>query len=94
MPEFRVGVDNFIEDLSFELVGNYLLKNEEDTQIYVGLGARANLFYGAVVPVGINYFPFEKKEFGFHLEAAPIFAFDSGVIFRGSFGVRYRFIKD
>ncbi len=94
LPEFRVGVDSYIEDLGFELVANYLLKNEEDTQIYVGLGGRARLFPGAVIPLGINYFPFSKKEFGFHLEAAPILAFDDGVIFRGSFGIRYRFLKN
>jgi hypothetical protein len=71
-----------------------LIKNEEDTQIFVELGGRVNSFAGAVIPLGINYFPFSKKEFGFHLEAAPLITFSDGTIFRGSFGVRYRFFKD
>lgn len=93
MPEARIGVDNYIENLSVELIATYLIKNEEDRQIYVGAGARLNLFGGIVVPVGINYYPFSKKEFGFHLEASPLLLIDEGVLFRSSFGVRYRFLK-
>ncbi len=94
IPEFRVGVDNYIGDLGFELVANYVLKQDDDKQIYVGLGGRVNLFDGLVIPVGINVYPFSKKDFGFHLEAAPLIEFEDGAIFRGSFGIRYRFLKD
>ncbi len=94
IPELRIGTDNYVEDLGFELVGNYMLKSEESTQIYIGAGIRANLLGGAVITSGINYFPFTKKDFGFHIEAAPIISFDDGALFRGSFGIRYRFLKD
>ncbi|MBN7802352.1 hypothetical protein J0A67_15880 [Algoriphagus aestuariicola] len=94
IPELRIGTDNYVEDLGFELIGNYMLKSEESTQIYIGAGIRANLLDGAVITSGINYFPFNRKDFGFHIEAAPIISFDEGALFRGSFGIRYRFLKD
>ncbi|SHO62081.1 hypothetical protein [Algoriphagus zhangzhouensis] len=94
LPEFRIGTDNYVENLGFELVANYLIKSEESTQIYVGAGARANIFGGAVITSGINYYPFNKKDFGFHMEAAPLINVESGLIFRGSFGIRYRFLKE
>lgn len=96
-PELRVGADNFVENVSLELVGKYLLQQDQDKQIYLGFGARVNSFGGVLLPAGINYFPFAKKEFGFHMEAAPILVLDGGdgnLIFRASFGVRYRFLKD
>ncbi|MGM0943943.1 MAG: hypothetical protein ACQEW9_02095 [Bacteroidota bacterium] len=94
MPELRIGTDNFVENLSLEVVGNYMVKSDEDKQIYLGLGGRLNLFEGVVVPLGINYYPFDKKDFGFHMEAAPIITFNNGALFRASFGIRYRFLKD
>ena len=94
IPEFRIGTDNYVENLGFELIGNYLFKSEESTQIYAGAGLRLNLFDGVVLASGINYYPFTKKDFGFHMEAAPIFGFEEGVLFRGSFGIRYRFLKE
>ncbi|MFC3416491.1 hypothetical protein [Algoriphagus hitonicola] len=94
IPELRVGTDNFVENLSLELVGNYMVKSDEDKQIYVGLGARVNFLDGLVVPLGINYYPFAKKDFGFHMEAAPIIAVNDGLLLRGSFGIRYRFLKE
>jgi len=94
LPEFRIGTDNYVENLGFELLGNYLIKSEESTQIYAGAGLRVNLFDGVVLASGINYYPFNKKDFGFHMEAAPIIGFEEGVLFRGSFGIRYRFLKE
>ncbi len=94
IPEFRLGTDNFVENLSVELVANYLIHDSDSKQFYIGVGGRANMFSGAVVPFGLNLFPFSRKDFGFHIEASPIVVFDGGVLLRGSFGIRYRFLKD
>jgi hypothetical protein len=94
IPEFRVGTDQFFEDISLELAGNYILKNEESYEFYAGLGLRVGGFEGLVVPVGLNIYPFEQKDFGFHIEGTPIFGFNDGALFRGTFGIRYRFAKN
>jgi hypothetical protein len=94
IPEFRVGTDQFLEDISLELAGNYILKNTDRYEFYGGLGVRVGFYEGIVVPVGLNIYPFEQKDFGFHIEAAPIIGFSDSSLFRGSFGIRYRFSKD
>jgi hypothetical protein len=93
-PEFRIGTDQFLENISLELAGNYILKNEERYEFYTGLGVRVGSFEGLVVPVGLNIYPFEQKDFGFHIEGAPIIGFNDSSLFRGSFGIRYRFAKN
>jgi hypothetical protein len=94
IPEFRIGTDQFFENISLELAGNYILKNEERYEFYAGLGVRVGSFEGLVVPVGLNIYPFEQKDFGFHIEGAPIIGFNDSSLFRGSFGIRYRFTKN
>jgi hypothetical protein len=42
-----------------------------------------------VVPIGVNIYPFSNKNFGFHIELAPIIGWDD--VLRGSWGIRYRF---
>ncbi len=92
LPEFRVGTDQYFSDISIELDANYILKKTDRFEFYGGLGGRAGGFTGLVIPVGLNIYPFEQKDFGFHIEAAGIVGEQS--IFRGSFGIRYRFLKD
>ncbi|MDG1279128.1 MAG: hypothetical protein P8O16_17755 [Algoriphagus sp.] len=94
IPEFRIGTDQFFEDISLELAGNYIFKSEERYEFYAGLGVRVGSFDGLVVPVGLNIYPFEQKDFGFHIEGAPIIGFNDNSLFRGSFGIRYRFAKN
>lgn len=94
IPEFRLGTNSFTRFLSLELVANYMVKSDEDLQIYLGLGGRVNTFPGVVIPTGINYYPFAKKDFGFHLEVAPIISTQTGGLLRGSLGFRYRFLKN
>ncbi|MBI6116340.1 hypothetical protein [Salegentibacter maritimus] len=91
-PEFRLGTDQFISDLSLEAVLNYKFIRKEDYDFYAGLGYRINISEGLVAPVGLNFYPFNKKKFGFHIEAAPILL-DADIL-RGSFGIRYRFLKN
>jgi hypothetical protein len=92
LPEFRVGTDNYFSDVSLELVVNRVFYRNERIDFYAGLGGRVQSFSGLVIPAGINIYPFDKKDFGFHVEAAGLFGESS--LFRGSFGIRYRFLKD
>lgn len=92
LPEFRVGTDQFFSDLSLELAANVVIKNTDRFQFYGGLGGRVGDFSGLVIPLGLNIYPFEQKDFGFHIEGAGILGESS--IFRGSFGIRYRFLKE
>jgi hypothetical protein len=92
IPELRVGTDQYFEDLSAEVAANYMLKKTDRYEFYAGLGGRIGSYAGLVVPVGLNIYPFEQKDFGFQMEAAGIVGEFS--LFRGSFGIRYRFSKD
>ncbi len=89
IPELRIGTDNYIADTSLELAVNYIFKRTEMVNIYVGLGGRLGDFEGLVVPIGLNIYPFEKKNFGFQMELTPILRESS--LLRGSWGIRYRF---
>ncbi|WP_031426524.1 hypothetical protein [Flavimarina sp. Hel_I_48] len=90
-PELRLGSDQFIEDLSIEAVLTYKFINKEDYNFYGGLGYKTTIYEGLVIPIGFNFYPFENKKFGFHIEAAPILL--NADILRGSFGIHYRFLK-
>ncbi|PRX52127.1 hypothetical protein [Salegentibacter salegens] len=89
-PELRLGTDQFISDMSLEAVLTYKFIKKEDYDFYGGLGYRVNAFEGLVAPVGLNFYPFNEKKFGFHIEAAPILL-DADIL-RGSFGIHYRFL--
>lgn len=89
LPELRIGTDNYLEDTSLELVMNYIFRRNETVNLYAGLGGRVGVLEGLVVPVGLNIYPFENRNFGFHMEVAPILR-ESGIL-RGSWGIRYRF---
>ena len=90
VPELRLGMDTNLENMSVEAVATYQFINKQDLEVYVGLGGRANNIAGLVVPLGINFFPFTSKNFGFHIEMAPI-VYEGSTIVRGSWGIRYRF---
>jgi hypothetical protein len=91
-PELRIGTDTYFEEISIEGVLTYDFINNEDYEFYGGVGVRANGFVGVVIPVGLNFYPFTVKKFGFHMELAPILG--EADILRGSWGIRYRFLKD
>lgn len=93
-PEMRFGTDNYFENISIELIACYDILNKEDYEFYAGAGARFNLLEGLVIPVGLNVFPFASKSFGFHIELSPIISFDDSSLLRGSWGIRYRFLKN
>jgi len=89
-PEVRVGTDAYFENISVEGVVTYDILDKEDYEFYAGLGGRVNDdFVGLVIPIGVNFYPFTEKQFGFHIELSPIVGDDN--ILRGSWGIRYRF---
>jgi len=88
-PEIRLGTNNYFEDISLETVFTYDILNKPDYELYAGLGYRFDAFSGMVIPIGLNFYPFAKKNFGFHIEVAPIL-FDADIL-RGSLGIRYVF---
>lgn len=90
LPELRLGVDSYIDNMSVEAVATYQFIDKEKVEVYAGLGGRANTKAGLVAPIGMHFFPFPTKNFGFHIELAPIFSDDSPIV-RGSWGIRYRF---
>lgn len=87
--EVRLGTDIQLGDVPVELVGLYDFRQREDFEFYVGFGIRQGFFPGAVIPVGLNVYPFPEKKFGFHMELATVIGEDE--IVRGSWGIRYRF---
>jgi len=90
-PEFRIGTDNYFEAMSVEGIITHDFFNKEDYELYAGIGGRVNGFAGLVVPLGLNIYPLSAKQFGFHIELAPIVGESS--LLRGSWGIRYRFRK-
>lgn len=88
-PELRMGVDQYFSNVPFELAFMYDLAEKDQYEIYTGLGGRTTNFPGLVIPVGVNIYPFTSRQFGFHIEFAPIFG-ESDIV-RGSWGIRYKF---
>ena len=92
-PEFRVGTDTYLEDISVEGIFAYDFVNKTDYEFYAGLGVRgSNDFAGLVIPVGFNFYPFDEKKFGFQFEVCPILG--ESDILRGSIGFKYKFLPD
>jgi hypothetical protein len=89
LAEARFSTDVFLDDLAVEGVIAYKIHKGDNHFAYVGVGGRYAFFPAFVVPVGLAIFPFENKQFGFHIEAAPLI--QRFTIFRGSWGIRYRF---
>ena len=92
-PELRIGTDNYFELVSIELAATYDILDKQDYEFYAGAGARFNSYEGLVIPVGLNIYPFSTKSFGFHIELTPVISFDDESLLRGSWGIRYRFLK-
>lgn len=88
-PEIRIGTDTYFEDISIEGIVTYDILNKTDYEFYAGLGIRSNDFAGLVIPIGLNFYPFTEKKFGFHIELAPIIGDED--ILRDSLGIRYKF---
>ncbi|MBL7872468.1 MAG: hypothetical protein JNM78_12700 [Cyclobacteriaceae bacterium] len=92
--EIRLYSNTTINNLTPELVICYNIVNKEKHNIYAGIGGVANYFNGIVVPIGIQFTPFEKfDKFSFHIEIQPTFDFENDIIIQSSWGLRYKFRK-
>lgn len=91
-PEVRLGTDLYLEDVTLEGVLVFDILNREDYELYGGGGVNVNGFSGLVIPLGVNFYPLTSKKFGCHIELSPILGEDD--ILRGSWGIRYRFLKE
>ncbi|PZX58165.1 outer membrane insertion C- signal [Algoriphagus chordae] len=96
--EGRIGTGG---DIGVELMGAYNIIQKDDVNFYLGLGLGLDDdrnhdhdddddIYIAL-PFGLLVTPFNSKNLGLVLEAAPILADDHGDYFRAGFGFKYTF---
>jgi len=92
--ELRVYSNTFFEDITPELVVCYNVINKEKYNIYAGIGGVVNYFNGIVLPVGVQFSPFEKlANFTLHIECQPTFDTEDEFLLQSSWGLRYMFNK-
>lgn len=94
--ELRIYSNTYSEDFTPELVFLYNASVKERHEIYTGVGVVANFFTGIVVPVGLQFRPFENfKRFSVQIEFEPTFEVeDENLVFQSSAGIRYTFGKN
>jgi hypothetical protein len=97
--EARLGLRR---DIGLELMGGYNFIRKSEVNAYVGLGLGLlgddrhkgrddhNDIYVAI-PFGVLIKPLSTKNFGFLIEAAPVFGDHSDSYLRGGIGVKYTF---
>jgi hypothetical protein len=93
--ELRLYSDTDISDITPELVFCFNVVKKEKHNIYLGLGANINYFTGFVMPIGVQFTPFEKLErFSLHIELEPTLDISGEtLVIQSSWGLRYKFIK-
>lgn len=91
--ELRLYSNTEIGNITPELIFCFNLANKEHHRVYLGLGGNVNYFTGFVMPLGVQFTPFEKFDrFSLHIELEPTLDFSSeDVIIQSSWGIRYRF---
>ena len=93
--EVRPYADTDISNITPELVLCFNLASKEFHRIYLGFGGNVNYLNGFVMPVGVQFTPFEKLgRFSLHIEFEPSLDLVSEtVIIQASWGLRYRFLR-
>lgn len=97
--EGRLGLGR---EVGLELVGAYNFVQKSDVNVYVGLGLglfdhyhpRRDRYYNDTyfaIPFGVLIKPFDNKNLGLLIEAAPVFYNDYGSYLRGGIGFKYTF---
>ena len=90
--ELRLYSNTVADDLTPELVLCYNFINKDKYNIYAGVGAVTNYYNGLIVPIGIQFTPFEKvSNFSLHIELQPTFDSEHSTIIQSSWGIRYKF---
>jgi len=94
--ELRLYSDTDLSNITPELIFCYNAVTREQHNIYLGLGVNVNYLTGFVLPVGVQFSPFEKlNRFSMHIELEPTLDFSSeDLIIQASAGIRYKFIKN
>jgi len=78
--ELRLWSNTAIKDLTPELVFCDNIIKKDKHNVYLGLGGSVNSFKGLVIPIGIQFTPFEKiAKFSFHIEVMPTFDFENDI---------------
>lgn len=93
--EVRLYGDTGISNITPELVFCFNLANKEFHRIYLGFGGNVNYLNGFVIPVGVQFTPFEKfGRFSLHIEFEPTLdVVSEDLIIQASWGLRYRFLR-
>ncbi len=87
--EARLYSNTIIDNTTPEFVFCANLLHKEKYNLYLGVGGVVNYFNGVVVPIGVQFTPFDKiQHFTLHIELEPTIDFDSDLILQSSFGVR------
>lgn len=90
--EVRLYSNTTFYDLTPELVLCYNFVNKERYNIYAGVGGVVNYYNGIIVPIGVQFTPFEKfDKFSLHIELQPTLDFGNTPIVQSSWGIRYKF---
>jgi hypothetical protein len=92
--ELRVYGNTSLSDFTPELVICFNIVKKEKHNVYLGFGGNINVFTGFVLPIGVQFSPFEKLErFSFHIEFQPTLDLDNDLFLLSAWGLRYKFGK-
>lgn len=92
--ELRLYSNTTLEDLTPELVICYNIVNKDKHNVYIGFGGNVNYYTGFVLPMGVQFTPFDKFDrFSLHIELQPTLDIDGDFIAQSAWGIRYRFGK-
>lgn len=91
--ELRLYSGTTFRNLTAEAVVNYNFLRKEKYRTYVGAGVVVNYLNGIVLPLGVQFSPFENlSNFSFHIELQPMYEVDyESVFLEGFWGLRYKF---
>jgi len=90
--EVKLYSNTFLEDISPELVVCCNIVKKDRHAFYVGIGGTLNIFNGPVLPVGVQFTPFEKMDrFTLHIELEPTLDIGHDIFLQSSWGLRYKF---
>jgi len=93
--ELRLYSNTDLFDLTPEFVICFNFVKRERHNVYFGVGGNVNYFTGFVMPIGVQFSPFEKFDrFSLHIELQPsLDVIVSGLTIQSAWGLRYRFGK-
>ena len=93
--ELRIYSNTYLEDITPEVALLYNASVKERHEIYFGIGGVINYFSGIILPIGLQFRPFENfKQFSLQIEFEPIIDIGADdLLFQSSAGIRYTFGK-